>query len=1050
MNIAKLAIKRPVFITCIVLIILIVGGISFSRIGIELMPDMSFPTIGVTTTYSGASPEEIEQLVTEPLEDELGSISGLKHLSSKNTEGLSVITLEFDMETDIDKVAQDVRDKVSTARNNLPDDLKDNPVVQKFDPSASAVIRLVLLSNLPPSEIYDLAKETIKPQIVRIKDVGNVEISGGSRREIQVEIDRDRVNESLISMTQIVNSIKNAGKNIPIGKKENGSSETVFRAMGEYTSLDQIRNTLISFSGDMGVFVNVNSLGTVKDGTEDAVSIGYINYPETVNNKAGNHTGGSGRGKQSCVYLDVVKQSGKNTVSVTDAVKAKIGEINESLKQYGGNLRVIVTSDQSEWIRTNVNETASSIIIGIFLAVLVVYLFLGNVRSTVITAIAIPNSLLGAVVIMNVMGYTFNMMTLMALSLVVGLLVDDAIVVRENIFRKLEHGMNSFRAAELGTTEVMLAVIATTLTIISVFFPIGMLSGVIGKIFKQFGFTVVFAMAVSLFDALTVAPILSAYFAGDGKKSDNVVIRYFEKFQVKMDNLYTKVMGFCLNRPIVVIITATAVFVSSIGPLGFVKKTFFPTGERGEFAINIEMPAGTSLEGTSETIRKIEDKLKVITDIDYYNVSAGSSNGEVAKGEIHCVLVKNRKQTTDENKEKVRSLLADFSYARPSVNDTEGGEGWDSPFVIVVSGQNLDSVEKAAGMIASQVRTIPDLIDVDTTIRKGSPEFRVNFDPVRMQSLGVSASTAGMELRYNIAGAVVGSYREKGVKYDIRARLKPEQRDLQKNFNTMRIGNSNNNMIYLNMIARGEQTTGSAQINRRDKAYIVKVTGNLAHGGAIGNAMTSASGLIKKNVELPHGVKYSFSGDSETFADTASSIVFALVLAIIFIYLVLASLYESFVTPFVILLAVPPALTGAFFALFVTGFMLDVFSMIGMIMLMGLVTKNSILLVDNAVHGVNAGLDRKEAILQAGRRRLRPILMTTFAMLAGMLPLAMGIGEAAQMRQSMGISIMGGIIISTIVTLVVVPAVFEYIDKFREATEARIIVREKENSGEGK
>lgn len=1048
MNIAKLAIKRPVFITCIVLMILIVGGISFSRIGIELMPDMSFPAIGVMTVYSGASPEEMEQLVTEPLEDELGSISGLKHLSSRNTEGLSVITLEFEMETDVDKVAQDVRDKVSTAKNRLPDDLEDDPVVQKFDPDSSAVIRLALLSDLPDSEIYDLAKETIKPQIERIKDVGNVEISGGSRREIQVEIDRDRVNESLISMTRIVSSIKSAGKNVPIGKKENGSSETVFRAMGEYTSLDQIENTLVSFSGDVGVFVNVNTLGTVKDGTEDVVSLGYINYPEkknygTVKQQSERHTG-----RQSCVYLDVVKQSGKNTVSVTDGVKAKIGEINESLKQVKGNSRLIVTSDQSEWIRTNVNETTSSIVIGILLAVLVVYLFLGNVRSTIITAVAIPNSLLGAIIIMNLMGYTFNMMTLMALSLVVGLLVDDAIVVRENIFRKLEHGMNPFRAAELGTTEVMLAVIATTMTIISVFFPIGMLSGIIGKIFKQFGFTVVFAMAVSLFDALTVAPFLSAYFAGDGKKSDNAVIRYFEKFQVKMDNLYTRVMGFCLNRPIVVIITATAVFVSSIGLLGFVKKTFFPTGDRGEFAINIEMPAGTSLAGTADTIRKIEEKLKAITDIDYYSVSAGSSNGEVTKGEIHCVLVEDRKNTTDENKEKVRSILADFSYARPTVNATHGGGTAESPFVLVVSGQNLDSVEKAAGMIASQVRTIPDLIDVDTSVRKGSPEFRVNFDPVKMQSLGVSASMAGMELRYNIAGAVVGSFRDKGVEYDIRARLKPEQRDLQKNFNTMRVANSNNNMIYLNMIARGERTTGSAQINRRDKAYIVNVTANLAPDGAIGNAMTRASDLIKKNVQMPAGVTYSFSGESEMFTDTASSIVFALMMAIIFIYLVLASLYESFVTPFVILLAVPPALTGAFFALFVTGFMLDVFSMIGMIMLMGLVTKNSILLVDNAVHGVNSGLDRKEAILQAGQRRLRPILMTTFAMLAGMLPLAMGVGEAAQMRQSMGISIMGGIIISTLITLIVVPAVFEYIDKFREATESRILVREKENSGD--
>ncbi|HPS57048.1 MAG TPA: efflux RND transporter permease subunit [Spirochaetota bacterium] len=1037
MNIAKLAIKRPVFISCIVLIIMIVGMISYFRIGVELMPDISFPTIGVVTSYSGASPDEIEQLITKPLEDELGTISGLKHLSSSNTEGLSIITMEFDMEIDVDRVVQDVRDKVSIAMNSLPDDLESDPVIQKFDPGASSVIRLALLSDLPPAEMYGLAKETIKPQIERIKDVGNVEISGGSSREIQVEIDQDRLNEYTISMTRVVSSLNAAGSNIPIGTKEREAKKTVFRSMGEFVSLEQIRNTLVSFTGDVGIFVNVESLGTVRDGVEDTTSTGYIHYPENLKSKTPGRT-------QSCVYLDVIKQSGKNTVEVTDSVKAMLESINNELKQGKGHSQIIVTSDQSEWIKTNVNETISTIIIGIILAILVVYLFLGNIRSTVITAIAIPNSLLGAVIIMNVTGYTFNMMTLMALSLVVGLLVDDAIVVRENIFRKLEHGMNPFRAAELGTREVMLAVIATTLAIISVFFPIGMLSGVIGKVFKQFGFTVVFAMIVSLFDALTVAPFLSAYFAGDGKKSDNIIVTTFERFQSWMDRKYGSLMNFCLNRPLVVIIITTAVFLSSIALVGMVKKTFFPSGDRGEFAISIEMPAGTSLAGTTDTVKQIEEKLKDLTDIDYYSVSIGNSNGEVTKAEIHCKLLEKRKRSTDENKERTRTMLVEFSYARPSVNSTHGGGGADSPFVIIVSGRSLDSVEKAAEMIKDQVRTIPDLVDADTTIKKGSPEFRVYFDSEKMQGLGVSTSTAGAELRYGIAGSVVGSFRENGVEYDIRARLKPEQRDLEKNFYKTRVANNSNKMVPLNMVARGEQATGTAEINRRDKAYIIKVTANTAQGGAIGSAMTKASELITKNVQLPQGVTYSFSGESETLAETASSIMFALVMAIIFIYLVLASLYESFITPFVILLAVPPALTGALFALLITGFMMDMFSMIGMVMLMGLVTKNSILLVDNAVHGVQAGLDRKQAVLEAGQRRLRPILMTTFAMLAGMLPLAMGIGEAAQMRQSMGISIMGGLIISTLVTLIVVPAVFEFVDKFREATEGRILVREKE------
>jgi len=785
--------------------------------------------------------------------------------------------------------------------------------------------------------------------------------------------------------------------------------------------------------------VNVNTLGSVRDGIEDITSSGYIFYPakKDVNDKNVK----SKEVKKSCVYLDVIRQSGKNTVEVTQRVKDSLGEINANLKKMNGNATVIVTNDQSTWIKTNVSETVSSIIVGIILAVLVVYLFLGNIRSTVITAIAIPNSLLGAIIIMNLMGYTFNLMTLMALSLVVGLLVDDAIVVRENIFRKLERGENPFRAAEEGTTEVMLAVIATTLAILSVFFPIGMLSGGIGKLFKQFGFTVVFAMIVSLFDALTVAPFLSAYFAGDGKKSDNFVIQAFEKFQEKMDELYLKIMRFCLDHSLLVILVTLMIFISSICLLSFVKKTFIPSQDRGNFLVSIEMQPGTSIAGTEETLNKILNKIKSLPDADYFGVTAGNSNGEVAAGEIHCYLQKERKNTTDENIETVRRMLTEFSYAKPSVNSSGGGPG-GSPYVLVIAGNSLESVENWAGIIKDKVKNIPDLVDVDTSIKKGSPELRVVFDSYKMQQYGVSNSTAGKELRYNINGVVVGQFRKDGVQYDIRARLNPEQRDLRNTFNNTKVPNSSGRLVPLNLVAKSLQTTGFAEIDRQDKSYIVKITANLAPGGALGNAMSKTTDTIKKEIKLPSDIRYSFSGEAETLADTGSSVLFALIMAITFIYLVLASLYESFVTPFTILLAIPPALTGAMFALFATGFMLDMFSMIGMVMLMGLVTKNSILLVDNAVHSVNSGLERKEAILLAGERRLRPILMTTFAMLAGMLPLALGIGEAAKMRQSMGISIMGGIIVSTLVTLIVVPAVFEYIDRFRSATESRIIVRE--------
>ncbi len=1037
MNTALLAIKRPVFITSIVVIIVVLGIISYRNIGLELTPDMTFPKISVVTIYSGAAPEEIDQLITKPLEDEFGALSGIKHISSENTEGLSVISLEFNMEVDIDKVSNDVRDKINQAKNRLPDDLTDDPVVKKFDPNATAVIKIALESDLPAAELYDIANERVKPRLTRIDGVGTVDILGGTRREIQIELDQNKLNEYMLPMTTFVNQVKKSGSNVPAGTEKTGNNkgnQIVFRSMGQFADLSRIENTLVSFSGNVdNNSVTVKKLGKVRDGTEDVTSMGYI---YRAGGKEGNQV-------RPCVFLSVIKQSGSNTVKVADSVKAQLDEINTFLKPYGGNTHAGIVVDQSHWIRVNVDETLETILIGIFLAVAIVYLFLGSMRSTLITAIAIPNSLLGAIIVMWAMDYTFNLTTLMGMSLVVGLLVDDAIVVRENIFRKLESGMEKFKAAEMGTTEVMLAVVATTLAIIAVFFPVGMVQGMMGKFFRQFCFTIVFAMLVSLFDALTVAPFLSAYFAGTGEKSNSALIRYFENFQKKTDLVYERVIRVCLNHPLAVIAVTLSIFAGSVALLSLVKFTFMPTGDRGEFSISIEMPPGTSVYGTADMMKKIGKYLEKLEDLDYYSATAGNSQDEPTKGTFDCQLRKDRKGTTEENKEKIRKLLKDVQGARLSIGDSGGSEG-GSAFSLVVSGYELSNVEETAQKILEQVRTIPDLVDADSSVRKGNPEFRVSYDPGEMQRLGVSSTSAGTELRYNIYGAVVGKFRDDNLDYDIRARLRPDQRNLSSTFARTRVPNSNGNSVPLHMVADGGMTTGSAKITRSDKLYTVTITANLAADGAIGSAMSRTDELIKKNVPLPKGISCSYRGQSENFTDFVSNIIFAMTLGFLFIYLVLASLYESFITPLTILLAVPPAFTGAFLGLFVTGEMLNIFSMIGMIMLMGLVTKNSILLVDHAVKGVRSGLDRKEAILQAGMRRLRPILMTTFAMLAGTLPLALGIGEAAKMRRSMGIAIMGGLIFSTLLTLIVIPAVFELIDKFREATESKIIVRPKE------
>ncbi|PKL16237.1 MAG: AcrB/AcrD/AcrF family protein [Spirochaetae bacterium HGW-Spirochaetae-5] len=1044
MNIARLSIKRPILITCIVLSMLTFGVISLNRLGVDLYPEINFPMLSISTVYAGAAPEEIEKLITKPLEEELGAIGGIRHIYSTNLEGVSIITIEFTLDTDLRQADQNVRGKINIAKNKLPDDI-DEPLVQQLDPSDAPILRMGLVADLTPSELYDIAKEVLKPRLVRIEGVGDVKILGGTRREIQVELDQNRLNELRLSTSSVVNSMKGSGSNIPVGKREHGNTETNFRAIGEYTNFSQIENSLVSFSGDIGSGIALKDLGRVKDGNEDVKNIAYLYYPfeKGAKYKKKKNEPETERTTRYCLFLDVQKRSGANTVKVVDEVNNRLGEVNEMLKTYKGSPQLITVLDTSHWIRINVEETSRDIILGIILAIFVVYLFLGNIRSTLITGFAIPNSLIGAFIIMYAMGFTINIVTLLALSLTVGLLVDDAIVVRENIFRKLEDGLPPEEAAEQGTKEVTLAVIATTLTIMSVFIPIAFLQGIVGRFFMQFGFTVVFAMAVSLFDALTVAPFLSAYFAGSGHKAKNILVTSFEKFQEYLEEKYLIVMNFCLDRSMIVIVVTTVIFIGSIGLMAFIKQGFISGGDDGMYTVTLKLPTGTSLQGTYEVVQKIEERIKNLKDLDYMSVTVGGDQGEPEQGKIDCFLLppEMRQNDTEWNKQETRKYLTDFKFAKPAVDRIKISSLDDKPFILAVKGNNLEVIEEYSSRIIKDIEQIKDLTEVESSYETGKPEFQIKMNQTKMKELGVIQGMAGMELRYNVAGAVVGKLSDNGLEYDIRARLKPEQRDLRYTYTSTKVPNMHNMMVPLTAIAEFSNTNGKAKISRQDRAYVIVITANLTPDGAVGTAMTSVHKLIKEKYPLPNGVTYSFIGEAESFDELLSGIKVAFILSIIFIFLVLASLYESFITPFTILLAIPPAMTGAILALIISGFTLDMFSMIGMIMLMGLVTKNSILLVDFALIGVRAGQERKKAIIDAGVKRLRPILMTTFAMMAGMLPLALGLGEGAKIKQSMGIAILGGLIISTIVTLIVVPATFEYIDIFREYIESKFRIK---------
>lgn len=748
MNVAKLSIKRPIFISSIVILMVVVGMVSLNRLGIDLFPPIDFPVVTVVTTYPGASPEEIEKLITKPIEEQVSTISGIKRLSSRNMEGVSAVIAEFTYETNVQYAEEKMREKVSLARNDLPDDLLDEPVVRQFDFTDQPVQTLAVTADLPPTELYDLVKERIKPILDQIDGVGEVRLSGGTRREIQIELDRNKLNAYEISAFAIANQLRNAGANVPIGKYDRGEKSVLYRTIGQYENIDQIKKTVVSFAGDVANSVTVEKLGTVRDGAEEMETMAMLYYPTEESSAksnffkrlfAGEKKKPVKREMKPCIILDVFKQSGANTIAVADGIASRLDRVNDVIKTSKGNPRLVFVYETAKHIRRNVDDVKETMIIGILLAVVVVYLFLGNIRSTIITGIAIPNSILGAFVLMYFMGFTINMMTLLALSLSVGLLVDDAIVVRENIFRKLEGGMHPFEAAEAGTTEVMLAVIATTMTIIAVFLPIGFLSGIIGRFFKQFGLAVVFAMGVSLFDALTVAPLLSGYFAGSGEKSKNIVVRTFDRFQDWLEATYGKMISFSLNHPVIIILITGIVFLSSLVAFGLLKKTFSPDPDEGEFLVNIEMPPGTSLEGTKDVAMRIFERMKKIPELNHLSIQVGNESGEYNKASLGVFMVPRGERKRDSNmlKLEIRNLLKEFSFARASVDNFTriSGGGSNKPFMLALKGDDLEVLNAYAEKTAKMLGRIPDLIEVSYDYQIGKPELQVRLKEQQMQML---------------------------------------------------------------------------------------------------------------------------------------------------------------------------------------------------------------------------------------------------------------------------------------------------------------------------
>lgn len=1027
MSLADISIKRPIFITSVIIGILVAGFAAFKSMSVDLFPDISIPVVTVQTIYPGAGPEEIETLVSKPLEDEISSISGIKRLKSTNIEGVSIVVVEFVDDKDARVAEQEVRDKVNIAKASLPDDVED-PIIKKFDPADSPILMLSLKAkNVGDARLFDIADQNIKPRLEQVNNVGAIEIIGGREREVHVLLDRNKLKNREISVSQVAGQVGAMGENIPAGKVSRGDKELVFRGLGEFSNIPEISDTLVNLHGNE-VPTRVADLGTVVDTLQDEKSRGFIN-------------------DERILIIQVYRQAGSNTLKVAEDVQKKVAAINEEFKGTAEAPELRIMIDSSIKISDNVYDVYETIIIGIVLTIITVFFFLGSLRSTFITALSLPVSLIGAFLIMYAAGFTVNIVTLLALTLAVGLLIDDAIVVIENVYRFMEKGYDSKEAASKATAEIQMAVIAITLVVMAVFVPVAMMSGTLGQFLKSFGLTVTFSMAISLFVAITIIPMLAAYFGGEHHDIKHVpenpglydktlgrAVRGFDRFQTWLENTYESFLKFTLKSPAATIAATLVIFFTSFYVAGLTPGEFIPDDDSGEILVTLELEPGTNIDETTKVAKEVNDIILKNNVVNYSMYFTGNENGEVNKASFTVKLKEDRGGLkTEDFSQNLRGQLAHLrEKANPLVKKYDASGFGRQPVILNFTSPDPKALEKSAMKVLEAMKQDKRLVDVDSNYRAGKPEMQIKLKPGKAKEYGINTKTLGSELRAQVEGFTPAVFRENGREYDVRVRLNEGERDLKNEFNRVYVPNINGRLVKLSDIATGVETTGPASIERMNRGRFIEVSSSLAPGVGLSQVMDEYVKRIQTgDLKLDPGVNLNLGGDAEDMANMMTSTVVAVGFGLLVIYLILSSLYESFITPVTIMLSLPLAISGAFFGVYFTGKTLNLFTIFGFFLLIGVAGKNGILMVDFAKVLMDEGKDRYLAIVEAGKTRLRPILMTSFALIAGTLPIAYGLNPASRTRTSMGVAIVAGVALSTILTLIVLPSIFVYIDRFR-------------------
>jgi HAE1 family hydrophobic/amphiphilic exporter-1 len=1048
----RVSLQNPVFATMVMLALVVLGLFSYQRLQIDQFPNIDFPVVVVITEYPGAGPEIVESEVTKKIEEGVNAIAGINTLTSRSYEGQSVVVIEFGLHIDGRKAADDVREKVAAVKPLLRTEVKE-PRVLRFDPASRAIWSIAVMPDTAatkgqtparaPSavEMTNWAEQTLKKRLENVRGVGSVSVVGGTKREINLYLMPRALEAYGLTPDQVVAAVRNENQDLPLGAIRSREQERVVQIEARIERPEDFGKIIVARRN--GTPVRLDQLARIVDGPQEIDSLALYNGARTL-------------------LLTVQKSQDENTIAVVDGLQAAIAEIS---KQLPAGVKLELILDGSRQIRVSVANVRQTLFEGAILTVLIVFLFLNSWRSTVITGLTLPIAIIGTFLFMNMLGFTINMITLMALSLCVGLLIDDAIVVRENIVRHVQMGKTPFQASLDGTQEIGLAVLATTLSIVAVFLPIGFMGGIIGKFFHEFGLTIVAAVLISMFVSFTLDPMLSSIWhdpsiEAHGKRHaprslyDKTIGRVTGAFDQGTDLLidgYQSILRWSLRHRISTILIALAIFVGSVFMVPLLGTEFVPKSDFSETTLNFHTPVGSSLEVTEAKARQVDAIVRAMPEVRYTltTINTGSAQGKIyATSYIRLIDRKDRKRSVDEMSVVMRERLrqvAGITVTHVGLLDSVGGE---KQLQFSIQGPDQGELDRLTLLAMDKVRAIPGLVDLDSSVKPNKPTLDIQIRRDVASDLGLSIGQIGAALRTMVAGQTVGNWRASDEQtYDVNVRLDGASRNSAQDLERLPFAVGSNadgsmRVVRLNQVAEVRASTSPNQINRRDLTRVVNVSANVS-GRSTGEVSEGIS-KVMDTISIPPGYSYKFGGSTKNMNEAFGYAISALVLAIVFIYMILASQFKSFVQPLALMTALPLTLIGVVLALMFFGSALSMFSVIGIVMLMGLVTKNAILLVDFAIRAREdsvapdgsriAGLSRDEALLMAARVRLRPILMTTLAMVFGMVPLAFALTEGSEMRAPMGQAVIGGVITSSLLTLVVVPVAYGYMDDLAQWT----------------